>query len=231
MKIKSVRLKHFKRFDDLTINIGDNPKKIIALVGPNGCGKSSIFDAFEEKQKEFKGARYNQPPGFFSKLLYSILPGKQAPNYNRQESITITEINGMPFDKRSFYIRSSYRFTPKLNVTSIKALPDIIDDSNRPSSSIDIDNRLQENYERLLGQAWQEFQAGSKTGTKVRDDLIGKINQILSAIVDIKISDLGDVINGKGQLYFEKGKSKNFPYENFVKPPILPQFTTREILI
>ena len=37
----------FKRFDNLTIDLGPTPKKIIGLVGPNGCGKSSIFDAFE----------------------------------------------------------------------------------------------------------------------------------------------------------------------------------------
>ncbi|MBI1818946.1 MAG: AAA family ATPase [Nitrospirae bacterium] len=42
MKLKTVRLKKFKRFDDLTINLGENLKKIIALVGPNGCGKSSV---------------------------------------------------------------------------------------------------------------------------------------------------------------------------------------------
>jgi len=67
MKIKKIQLKEFKRFDDLTIDLGDNPKKIIAVVGPNGCGKSSIFDAFEEKQKDF---RYTSSEGdsFFQKL-------------------------------------------------------------------------------------------------------------------------------------------------------------------
>ncbi|MGA2418380.1 MAG: AAA family ATPase, partial [Candidatus Staskawiczbacteria bacterium] len=54
MKISSVRLRNFKRFDDLTINLGSSPRKIIALVGPNGCGKSSVFDAFEERLKDYK---------------------------------------------------------------------------------------------------------------------------------------------------------------------------------
>jgi len=45
MKIKKVQLKNgYKRFHDLTIDLGDSPKRIIALVGPNGCGKSSVID-------------------------------------------------------------------------------------------------------------------------------------------------------------------------------------------
>ena len=45
MRIKKLHLNKYKRFHDLTIDLGDNPKRIVALVGPNGCGKSSIFDA------------------------------------------------------------------------------------------------------------------------------------------------------------------------------------------
>lgn len=44
MKIKTLHLNGYKRFCDLKIDLGDNPKRIVALVGPNGCGKSSIFD-------------------------------------------------------------------------------------------------------------------------------------------------------------------------------------------
>lgn len=45
MRIKKVRLKNgYKRFRDLTIDLGDNPARIVALVGPNGCGKSSVLD-------------------------------------------------------------------------------------------------------------------------------------------------------------------------------------------
>lgn len=44
MRIKKITLNEYKRFKSLTIDLGDEPKRIIALVGPNGCGKSSIFD-------------------------------------------------------------------------------------------------------------------------------------------------------------------------------------------
>lgn len=45
MRIKNLRFKNgYKRFHDLTIDLGEQPKKIVALVGPNGCGKSSVLD-------------------------------------------------------------------------------------------------------------------------------------------------------------------------------------------
>lgn len=214
MRVKNIKLKDFKRFDDLTIDLGDQPKKVIALIGPNGCGKSSIFDAFEEKQKDYKRATHSLPNTFFSKILYSIFSESKTNNYNKNESIRLIEKDGKSFDKKSFYIRSPYRFTARLNVSNIKSLPDVIEDLNRPSSSIDIDARLQENYERLLGKAWNEYQYGSKSGTEMREELVGKINSILKNVIDVRISHLGDVVAGKGQLFFEKGSSKDFPYEN-----------------
>jgi len=214
MRIKKLQLKQFKRFEDITINLGDDPRKIIALVGPNGCGKSSIFDAFEEKQKDYKRASNSRAADFFSNLFYSIIPGKKSERYDKNESIKIEGKDGQNFDRKSFYIRSAYRFTPQLRITNIKSLPDVIEDMGRPTSSVDVDSRLQENYERLLGKAYEEYQHGTRSGPEMRKELVGRINEILARILDVKISGLGDVTAGKGQLYFEKGNSKDFPYEN-----------------
>lgn len=152
---------------------------------------------------------------FFGKLFFSILPGRKSEAYNRDDAIKI-EADVTEFDKKSFYVRTAYRFTSKLKVESIQTLPDITNDPNRPHSSTALDNRLQENYERMLGTAFKEFfnNASGKTGLQTRTELIGKINTILANILDIQISDIGDVTAGKGQLFFEKGNSKDFPYEN-----------------
>lgn len=214
MRIKTVKLKDFKRFDDLTIDLGDDPKKVVALVGPNGSGKSSIFDAFEEILKNYKTAQTAPEPNFFSKIWYSVFPDKKSETYNRNEAVQLTNIENKPFDKKSFYIRSPYRFTPSLKVKSITTQPDILEDASRPGSSVAIDSRLKENYEHLLGLAWNEYQYGTKSGAETREALLGQINDIISRILDIKISSLGDVIGGKGQMFFEKDTSKDFPYEN-----------------
>ena len=45
MKINSIRMKGFKRFTDLTIEGLPETARLVVLIGPNGCGKSSVFDA------------------------------------------------------------------------------------------------------------------------------------------------------------------------------------------
>lgn len=214
MRIKKIRLLQFKRFDDLTIDLGHNPKKIVALVGPNGCGKSSIFDAFEEKSKDFRhyGHEGNE---FLSKSLYSGAQDNTQKNtpYNKHEAITI-EGTSQEIGRKSFYIRTAYRYTSKINVTQLQATPKILETRDEPISSIAMDSRLQANYQRLLGLAYGEFFKGEKTGSQVRDELLGRINSILNKIIDVEISDLGDILAGRGQMYFKKDASLNFPYSN-----------------
>ncbi|MFA6026219.1 MAG: ATP-binding protein [Ignavibacteriaceae bacterium] len=216
MRIKKLKLVNFKRFDDLTIELGDNPQKIVAIVGPNGSGKSSIFDAFEEEQKKYKGANHSLGWEYFSKLAYAIGLTRST-KYDRSQSVQVWKSdNTNTFDKKSFYIRTAYRFTSRLFVDSIKSQPNIIEDVNRPSSTSALDHRLQENYERLLGSAFQEFFSDSsiKTGSQVRDELIGRINAVLQEVLEIQITNIGDVSSGKGQLFFKKDTSVDFPYEN-----------------
>ncbi len=55
MFITKLRLKNgYKRFHDLTIDLGETPARIVALVGPNGCGKSSVLDGLLFHAKAFQ---------------------------------------------------------------------------------------------------------------------------------------------------------------------------------
>ena len=51
MRLQSVQIKNFKRFVDLTIQNLPPDAKLVVLLGPNGCGKSSLFDAFQRRLK------------------------------------------------------------------------------------------------------------------------------------------------------------------------------------
>lgn len=47
MKIKSIKLTNFKRFTKLNIKEIPETAKLVVMIGPNGCGKSSVFDALK----------------------------------------------------------------------------------------------------------------------------------------------------------------------------------------
>ena len=51
MRLKSAQVQNFKRFVDLTIDKLPSDAKLVVLLGPNGCGKSSLFDAFQRRLK------------------------------------------------------------------------------------------------------------------------------------------------------------------------------------
>jgi len=46
-EITKLELRNFKRFTDLTIDSIPADAKLVLLIGSNGSGKSSVFDAFE----------------------------------------------------------------------------------------------------------------------------------------------------------------------------------------
>ena len=211
MRVKTVRLVEFKRFDDLTIDLGPTPKKIVALVGPNGCGKSSIFDSFEQLLQLFR-SHGSEDMGFYSKSLFYD-DNRRKEEYSLQKAVNVAFDSGV-LDRKSFYIRTSYRFTPKLDVKKIEFLPSILDLEDEPISTISLDARLGSNYKRLLGASYTAFTEGVKTGVQVRNELIGEINSILSNILDVHISNLGNPLEAKGQLYFKKGNVVDFPYAN-----------------
>ena len=55
MRIKSVRLTNYKRFASLTLTNILESTRLVVLLGPNGCGKSSVFDAFLAKSQDCNG--------------------------------------------------------------------------------------------------------------------------------------------------------------------------------
>ena len=153
MFIKKLKLNGYKRFKSLTIDLGEHPKRIVALVGPNGCGKSSVFDGML-----FHCEAYGQLGNKGSKDFHyhSI---DQIPSYSYQQ-VEIEFTDGsfqLVWDKKNkegksntiFSFRSPYRYNSNLRVSQSRAVSELRLNNYGASLSSDIDDKMEENYRRL----------------------------------------------------------------------------------
>jgi len=107
MHIENVNLKRFKRFHDLTIEL---PKgtRLVMLAGPNGCGKSSLFEAFRTRHRALSGWGPSWDPTYFPKANEP-----DALQFNWDSSVRIRFDKPEPADqqlrRKMFYIRSGDR--------------------------------------------------------------------------------------------------------------------------
>ena len=110
MKIKEVHLEKFKRFTDLTIKGIPNTAKLIVLVGPNGCGKSSLFDAFKAWHL-YRAYNNIANEDYCKKDQNETRPNYELVNIAFHNQSYITNKNSY---RSAFYFRTAYRNSPKI---------------------------------------------------------------------------------------------------------------------
>lgn len=223
MRIKRIQLKNgYKRFKDFTIDLGDSPSKVVALVGPNGSGKSSVFDGMLYLQSkyshigaspmsEWKYHSMDADPSFDTKWKDNVLIDFDTGDFNKifQEKNT----NGL--GKTIFSFRSSYRYSSQLNVNKLQKIGEITQNNIGAGATIHLDEKVTDNYQRLYSLIDRKFKTpGSDlTYEKVKEEILGELNESLSSVLDIVIYDHGDILDGKGTLYFKKkDQEKEFDF-------------------
>ncbi len=115
MRIRSIYLKDYKRFTNLTIEDIPDTAKLVILVGPSGSGKSSLFEAINAWGKERNSVSFDpeyhkkdgQPTGSRSSTSFSNL------------GVTINADDRPSNLGEACYIRSAYRHTSKFIVTTM----------------------------------------------------------------------------------------------------------------
>lgn len=209
MKVKKLQLKNgYKRFFDLTIDLGDSPKKIIALVGPNGCGKSSVLDGML-----FHANAYH-PIGNKGAKDYEYHSMNKVPNFNYQNVIidfTDGNFNTIYQNKQAegkektiFSFRSPYRYNSNLKVNESRALPEIRLNNYGATTSSDLDEKIEDNYRRLNIKYNKYLHDTDCKPSQAKQKIIGDLNASIKKCLNLEISSVGDIEASQGTLYFKK---------------------------
>ncbi len=221
MKIKKIQLKNFKRFTDITISDIPKTSKLVLLIGSNGSGKSSLFDAFDWLSK-----------GVNKELPY--ISGVENLTYYRKnsnfESAALIEFeDGRVIQKTGNYVnegkelikiflgRSSNRIVPR--ISNDAKLANVPTDLDSPATYIENDTRFINDmflFFQLINQALKEpFFTGKQVDTlKIFNDYINPINQSLAKIFGDDVNTTIQIVSfqdptptSNAKLLFKKGES------------------------
>lgn len=209
MKVRKIQLKNgYKRFHHLTIDLGNDPKRIVALVGPNGCGKSCVFDGmlFLNNAHNQIGNKGNKNHEYHSM--------HKTPNFNHQ-NVEI-EFDKGPYvtvrqekqkqgkENTIFSFRSPYRYNSNLKVTQSKATNEIRLNTYGASLTSDIDDKMEENYRRLYIKYNKYLNGKDCRPSEAKAKIIGDLNIALQSCLDLEVTSIGDIEASEGTLYFSK---------------------------
>lgn len=209
MRIKKVRFKNgYKRFADLTIDLGDKPARFVALVGPNGCGKSSVLDGM----LYHANAHANIGTSSNRDFTYHSMTGDSALNYRSVEIdfeegpftnvFTLRSAAGRPNTMFSF--RSPYRYTSTVKVSETKSVEHIRLNQYGASDASSLDQKMEDNYRRILGKFQTVMLEEDLKPTEAKAKIIGELNTSIKNCLDLEISSLGNIETEQGTLYFTK---------------------------
>ncbi|TAJ79550.1 MAG: ATP-binding cassette domain-containing protein [Gallionellaceae bacterium] len=209
MKIKKIQFKNgYKRFFDLTIDLGNDPKRIIALVGPNGCGKSSVLDGMlfhhnahgQIGNKGGKNHEYhsmNKNPGYdYQNVVIDFVEGSYQTIMQQKQATGKS--------RTVFSFRSPYRYNSDLKVRQSRATPEIWLNNYGASTSSDIDDKMEENYRRLYIKYNKHLNDTDCKPTEAKQKIIGDLNSSIKKCLELEIVSLGDIESSQGTLYFKK---------------------------
>jgi AAA15 family ATPase/GTPase len=123
MKITGIHLTNFKRFTDLQIVSIPTTAKLVLLIGSNGSGKSSVFDAFNYILASIK--RDLSPneifDAYFNKKTESPVRVRVKLDNDTEINVSGTDFYNTQPDHSLFYGRTSFRQIPRLTQSAVIA--------------------------------------------------------------------------------------------------------------
>lgn len=208
MRITSIHLRNFKRFTDLVVRDIPDTAKLVVVVGPNGCGKSSLFDALLQWYRSKAGFGVN------TDLLYYRKSSDQPFDWN--QSVEVELAGGVAPHRGCLYVRSAYRNDPDFSVGGISR-PTAPSETVRLGRIIENDQTVSENYQRLVYETMASVyntDNDAKSVAALREELIGQVRSSMMAVFgDLILNNVSDPL-GSGAFYFDKGTARAYHYKN-----------------
>lgn len=226
MRLSSIHIKDFKRFKELSISGIPASAKLVLLTGPNGSGKTSVFEAFN-----YWISCVNQNFDIDSEYHLRSMPTATNPNAWRTawesiklafhdfgKSISLQSFSTDPSTTRkAFYIRSAYRHEPDFSTNGVQLGDDMILNSRRPQRMIIGEARVSENYQRIVSESLLTLYDPNQkqtTAGEITDKILGAVRSAMSFVFDdLMLEGPGNPMSG-GTFRFKKGNVSGFHYKN-----------------
>jgi predicted ATPase len=220
MRLQSARIREFKRFHDLSVTDIPATVKLVILTGPNGSGKTSLFEAFNYWMSFLRGqnsfeAEYHSRISVTGPASAQELLQKIDLQFHGLQDVR----NDAQRKRKAFYIRSAYRHEPDFTVSNLGAADDILTDSRRAQRLIHQEQRVSENYQRMVAEAVMALFSDDpvtqqKLARELADELIGEARAAMLKVFDnLELQGPGNPITG-GTFRFKKGAVSAFHYKN-----------------
>ena len=221
MRIKSVRLTNYKRFASLTLTNIPKSTRLVVLLGPNGCGKSSVFDAFLAKSQAQRNnyALQGQFADYYQKDSSSEAALRSIAEVARNIDIAFYDEGPAHAQWPSvFYIRTAYRNEADFQLETLGRVPPSVETS-RFARIIDPDQAVSDNYRRLSWKRMADLDRdapGTTTFEQYRKESLRELQDAMSKLFanpPLALQDFGG-IQATGVFRFAKGTASDFHYKN-----------------
>ena len=213
MKIKEIKIENFRRFTNIKItNIPQNAK-LVVLLGPNGCGKSSLFDAFKSWHIYNAYGSHAFEPNYCKKFLEDKRNSNELVNISFYDENSFNQHEQI---KQLFYFRTAYRNSPEITVNSLSKIYSPLEQIDR-KKMINNDSTIDDNYQRLISETLNELYNTSndnKSVKSLRDELLNKVREPLKRLFPDLLLTYISLPTEKAEIYFKKGIVEKYGYEN-----------------